>query len=355
LDFPIPDPDTRQAKAKMKTDADDIDKEQLAHHINAEYGLNISDLTFMPRGEDSYTYSGYQPNGARYFIRAQPSWRARDLEQAYAVTYKLNTTHGLSHVVAPYPTCRGSFSVNHAGYTIALFPFIEGATLYSQGASDADLTQAAGLLAAVHRCGNIQSALPLHREKFDNPFKAPILRALQVAADSPSHTSDYRRQAVDLLLAERADILASLERMELTKPRLQKLAVSQALTHGDPNLDNFLKDREGNLHLTDWGEVAIGPPERDLSAFTGDRFEIFLRSYAGAEALELHREIFDFYFYRWSMQEIADYATRLLLQNLPPVEEEHAWTELQDYLPIRHEAILRSSEALQTTLDQMVK
>ena len=111
-------------------------------------------------------------------------------------------------------------------------------------------------------------------------------------------------------------------------------------THGDPNLANILIDERGALHLTDWGEVALGPRERDLFHFTGERFEAFLRRYLGTVGLvELHERLFAFYTYRWTVQEIADYTTRILFRNTDPEEDRHAWEELAPYLPIRHEAI----------------
>jgi aminoglycoside phosphotransferase (APT) family kinase protein len=160
---------------------------------------------------------------------------------------------------------------------------------------------------------------------------------------------------VRLLQAEQTDILATFVKMDQSGVRAKALSTDWVLTHGDPNLDNLLKDGHGQLHLTDWGEIALGPPERDLFAFTGEGFEAFLRTYKRLrQHVVLHAEIFAFYFYRWTMQEIADYATRILFERRGQVEDEHAWAELQPYLPIRHDHIAQGLRELQAVLERVL-
>ncbi|MGH7866509.1 MAG: phosphotransferase family protein, partial [Candidatus Dormibacteraceae bacterium] len=122
-------------------------------------------------------------------------------------------------------------------------------------------------------------------------------------------------------------------------------------THGDPNLDNWLVDPHGNLHLVDWGELALAPPERDLFAFTGHRFPAFWECYQNARGrLLLRLDAFAFYFYRWTLQEIADYGTRLLFRTGAPSDAAHAWAQLQHYLPVRHESIAKELGRLRDAL-----
>ncbi len=215
------------------------------------------------------------------------------------------------------------------------------------------MTQAATLLARVHQLPlNLPS---LCQERFDNPFKAPILRALDTAHTPSIARTSLQWEVCRLLVAEQADIVATLKRMDQLQPQAQRLVTDWVLTHGDPNRDNFLKDPHGRLHLTDWGELAIGPAERDLMHWTGDTFEVFLGHYARLRPhLTLHREVFEFYFYRWCMQEIADYATRILFRQLGPTEDEHAWAELQDYLPIQHRGIAQGLQEVQRVINRVL-
>lgn len=321
----------------MEIDTSGIDTGQLASQINAEYDLGLVAVAFWPQGEEAYSYVADGRAGERYFIRAQWKGDAAALESVFAVTSALHTRCGLRQVVAPFPNRRGTFTCRHAGYTIAIFPWIEGTRAFEQGLSHEGLAQAASLIAAIHARGRSCSLPPVRRETFEDPFEAPILRALRAVESPSSPATMYQQRMHDLLTAERADILATLERMGRLKAAAQRLDPDPVLTHGDPNLANLLIDTGGNLHLVDWGEVALGPLERDLFHFTEERFEAFLHHYLAAHGnARLHRELFEFYTYRWVVQEIADYTTRILFDNTDPREDEHAWEELTPYLPIRH-------------------
>lgn len=126
-------------------------------------------------------------------------------------------------------------------------------------------------------------------------------------------------------------------------------------THGDPNLSNILRDDMGALWVIDWGWLGLGPRERDLMAFTGDRFASFLEAYlAHAGPVPLHLDLLTFYRVRWVLQEIADYASRLLLTPGDADDLAHAWQELQPYLPIPHDAIAADRDAVQQALAPFV-
>jgi hypothetical protein len=55
--------------------------------------------------------------------------------------------------------------------------------------------------------------------------------------------------------------------------------------------------------------------------------------------VRLHRTLFAFYFYRWAVQEIADYTARILADPGDADAEAYAWKELQPYLPTQHAAL----------------
>lgn len=233
----------------MKTDSQHIDKQQLLDTINTEYGLHITSITFVPQGEEAFTYIGQKHSTHRYFIRVQPTASAANLERVYPILYTLHHQHGVSSVVAPYMTRSNTLVVVYRDYLVGVFPYIEGKTLYQHGASETDIQEVATLLARVHQLPLTVPAL--HKEHFDNPFKAPILRALAAAGTPSSAQTVLQRKVCHLLLAEQADIVATLERMDQLQVQAQSLVSAWVLTHGDPNRDNFLKDQQGRLHLTD--------------------------------------------------------------------------------------------------------
>jgi len=334
----------------MLTERDDIDKQLLLRAIDDAYGLGLHTIAFVPKGQEAYTYVAKAADGAAYFVRLQPADKARELERVYPILHQLQRE--LSQVLAPLVTRTGRSTIRLGDELVAVFPFVEGVTLWQRGATPSDIQAAVSIIARLHA-----TRLPEHvpREQFDNPFEQPIRHALDLALSSRSSWPPLQLEACRLLAAEHSDILRSLELLDRLGQQARLHVQESVPTHGDPNRDNFLEDVQGTLYLTDWGELAAGPPERDLTHFTGELFEVALRRYISVRPLKaLDIDAFAFYEYRWSMQEIADYTTRLLFSELGPTEDEHAWAELQRYLPIRHADIADGMEEIRRVIDAVL-
>ncbi len=127
-----------------------------------------------------------------------------------------------------------------------------------------------------------------------------LLRLLQNREGAQGLNTSIGRQVDRLLQEQHDDITATLRMLEEAQAAGRREERRLVLTHGDPNLANIIKDAHGQLHLIDWGAIALGPPERDLVFFTGPRFEMFLRAYVrGSGQPTLRDDLFGFYFYHW--------------------------------------------------------
>ena len=124
------------------------------------------------------------------------------------------------------------------------------------------------------------------------------------------------------------------------------------ITHGDPTPGNLIIDAENRLHIIDWDGVCLGPPEKDLVSFTGERFEVVLESYLAERQspVALHADIFGFYIYEWAINEIRDYGTKILFKNSDVQQNEYDWESLQDYLPPDRELMEDGIAAVRKTL-----
>jgi spectinomycin phosphotransferase len=339
-----------------------LSRAALQQVFEREFGLTAAALEFFPGGEDAAGYRIVSKSGERYFLRVQQADRAEELSDAFVLTTELRRHSELTEVVVPLPTLHGGYLAEMDAWRVAAFPYVQGTSADELGLARAQRQQLAHLLCMVHRCGRevFSSAPPgaqSRRERFENPFEAPIRHCLSLAESSSNPPSESAQALARLLIAEREDLLATLDRMRELGAAARRLPYEAVLTHGDPNLANVLIDSSGGLHLIDWGEVALGPPERDLSHFTGADFEAFLTGYLqpwGEAGLKLHRELFRFYAYRWVLQEIADYGSRILMELSSVEEVEHAWAELQPYLPIPHAGIAERISEVEATIRRVV-
>jgi aminoglycoside phosphotransferase (APT) family kinase protein len=328
----------------------------LALHLHDAYGLAITTITPVPKGEDADAYRATAREGARYFVRVEHGRADDRLEVALAVSAALRVDAGLCSIVVPLPTMQGAFTSHVGNMTIAVFPFVDGTTATDRPFSDPDWRRLAAIMAALHASEMRASVRALPRETFANPYANIIKLALQRADSTDTWPSSLQRQAMVLLQAQRADIEAMMTQFERLGEQARRQAPGLVPTHGDPNLSNVLLDNTGALRLIDWGGLGLGPRERDLFAFTGDRFASFLEAYlARTGPVQLHLDLFAFYSTRWVLQEIADYTSRLLLAPGDAEAQAHAWQELQPYLPIPHAALAADSEAVQRALAPFVR
>ena len=329
----------------MKQDTSGLDLEILARRLRSEYGVEVSSLVFLPKGEESYNFVAESVSGDLFVARLQRHADTPDFEHSLRIAAELRDRGGLASIVSARPTVHGTLTAGIDSYRLALFPFIKGATAYAQPVSDRVISCLGSLLAAVHARAGVVQALKPPSESFENPFRQPITDALTWARGPAPPANRHQHDVRRLLLSEATDLTGFMNGFDDLGRCARSLDLRFVITHGDPNLDNVIVSPDGDLHLIDWGEVALGPRERDLSSYSSDRLDVVLGGYLGAaESPVLHADLFQFYQHRWCLQEIGDYTTRIISVNTDPAEDEHAWVELQPYLPIRRDELTTGHE-----------
>lgn len=355
-----------------------FDKSELLQHLRTAYAIPLRSITFFPEGEDSYGYITVSETGEKYFAKASTSVPNTCLQVASLLRHQCN----ISGVVAPLETRDGALSIPWQDFQVSLFPFIEGKSRWDlwkigKDFTDTALSQTGALLATIHECPDISVSDSLTVTEYDLPalrgwrLESKVLQdSLAIAAyDLPSrqelHTvlkasekkipaqNQYQKQLLERLTQHRLEILRTLERYDSLGHSAEALQTPFVITHGDPTPGNLILDTENRLHLIDWDGVCLGPPEKDLVSFTGKRFEVVLERYLKERQNEvsLHADIFGFYIYEWTLNEIRDYSTKILFKNKDTQQNEYDWESLQDYLPPDQESMENGIAAIRDTLD----
>ena len=343
----------------MKVD-NAFDKTELKHLLNAAYGINVQSLTFLPEGEDSYGYIVMSETGEKYFAKASTSVP----EASLRIASRLRERGGISEVVAPIKTHAGTLRIAWHDFRVSLFPFIEGKSrweLWQTGEdfSDAALAKCGELLAKIHNCTDaiesepditvpvprgaegsptVGRGKPVPRREasiaiYDFPLRHELFAVLDAAEKRKPCQNRYQRQLLEAISQHREAILQTLARYDSLGSSSAALQTPFVITHGDATPGNLILDAENRLHLIDWDSARFGPPEKDLVSFTGKRFEIVLDAYLKRRQATLHADIFGFYIYEWTLNEIRDYGTKILFKNSDAQQNEYDWESLQEYLP----------------------
>ena len=335
----------------MKVD-NTFDKTELLQHLSTAYGLPLQSITFFPEGEDSYGYVVSSETGEKYFAKASTSVPNSCLQVASLLRYQCN----ISGVVAPLETLEGTLSVPWQDFQVSLFPFIEGKSrwdLWKVGKdfTDAELTQTAGLLATIHGCTD---AVAAHNRTVAT-YNLPLRKELHVVLEAPRKIppqNRYQKQLLEAITQYSSEIGQTLERYDNLGRSASALQTPFVITHGDPTPGNLIMDAENRLHIIDWDGACLAPPEKDLVAFTGERFEVVLECYLTERqnGAALHADIFGFYIYEWTLNEIRDYGTKILFKNSDTQQNEYDWESLQDYLPPDRKSMEEGIAAVRDTL-----
>ena len=318
----------------MKVD-NTFDKTELMESLSTAYGLPLQSITFFPEGEDSYGYVVAAETGEKYFAKASISVPNSRLQIASCLRNECD----ISGIVAPLGTQNGALSVPWQNFQVSLFPFIEGKSrwdLWKVGKdfADTELSQTAALLATIHGCTDAVASNDLTVATYNLPGRHELHTVLEAPEQIPPQ-NQYQKQLLDAIAQHRSEILQTLERYDSLGRSASALQTPFVITHGDPTPGNLIIDAENRLHIIDWDGVCLGPPEKDLVSFTGERFEVVLESYLAKQRNggALHADIFGFYIYEWTLNEIRDYGTKILFKNSDTQQNEYDWESLQDYLP----------------------
>ena len=335
----------------MKVD-NTFNKTELLEHLKTAYELPLQTLTFFPEGEDSYGYIAVSETGEKYFVKASMCVLNSRLKAAYHLRYR----GSVKSVVAPLETQDGLLSIAWQDFQVALFPFIEGKSrwdLWKVGKdfTDTQLSQTAALLATIHNCTDSVDLAYLSIAEYNLPLREELYVVLEAPREI-SPQNGYQQQLLDAIADYRSNIFQTLERYD----NLGRLAAARqtpfVITHGDPTPGNLIIDAENRLHIIDWDGVCLGPPEKDLVSFTGERFEVVLESYLTERrnGAALHADIFGFYIYEWTLNEIRDYGTKILFKNSDAQQNAYDWESLQDYLPPDQKLMEDGIAAVRNTL-----
>ena len=335
----------------MKVD-NTFDKTELREQLSTAYGLPLQSITFFPEGEDSYGYVIASETGEKYFAKASTSVPNSCLQVASLLRHQCN----ISNIVAPLKTLEGILSVPWQDFRVSLFPFIEGKSRWDlwkveKDFTDAELSQTAALLATIHGCTDTVTFDSLTVAKYDLPLRHELHTVLEAPEKIPARNG-YQKRLLEAIAQHRSEILQTLERYDSLGRSASALQTPFVITHGDPTPGNLIIDAENRLHIIDWDGVCLGPPEKDLVSFTGERFEVVLESYLAKRrsGAALHADIFGFYIYEWTLNEIRDYGTKILFKNSDMQQNAYDWESLQDYLPPDQELMEDGIAAVRNTL-----
>lgn len=299
-----------------------FDHALLADAVRRDYGLSVECLTFVPQGEVAYSYRVTCVDGVRYYLKVLDNTRlartsAGRLDFYLPLTSKLYTEGIFRHLPHPVKTLDGAFYSVFDNHPLILFDFIEGENPDEEMLhSLAVCRQLARHVATIHNSASRFAGSGPLTETFAIPFETALRDGLRVLESVTASAGEGRLALRDLLMPYGEAILGYLDYLHRLADGARALRPPLVLCHTDIHRMNLLLNAAGDLYILDWEGAMFAPREHDLFMFTGDHFPLFLAEYRRWTGNPpLHPNLFAFYFYRRTLEDLTDWIVRILYDN----------------------------------------
>jgi spectinomycin phosphotransferase len=270
-----------------------VPDEKIIVCLQAEYGLCITRLTFLPLGGNLCTavYRAITEDGTSYFCKLRCS-RFSDISVELP---KYLSEQGLSQIIPPLRSTRGQLSAALDEFTLILYPFVEGISGDKVRLSERQWADFGAALHCIHTT-DLPSTLAEKMQKEDlSPESRDICSNILHRLDTERFADPVMAGLADYLLPRVGIILDLVRRVERLAHNLAARPLKWVLCHSDIHPGNLFIDSAGALFIVDWDSPILAPKERDLIfvgggqgyvGITADEEEALFYRYYGSSPID---------------------------------------------------------------------
>ena len=310
----------------------DIADELIIDCLHRAYGLQVTQLTFLPLGADlhSAVYRVNTTDRTALFLKL----RSGNFNETSVWLPHFLQENGLAEVIPIYPTSTGQLWRSLAEYQMMLYPFIEGHNAHEVPLSEAQWRQFGRALREVHTVV-LPAALAakISPETYSGKWRQVVKEFMQRIEHVRFAEPVASRMAAFLNL-KRQDIVQLLQRTEALAQILQQQPQALVLCHADIHAWNLLLAEDGALYMVDWDDPVMAPRERDLmfvGAGLGNIWHSARESalfYEGYGQAGIDQNALAYYRCERIIQDIAAYCDQIFLTEQGGPDREEALKQL---------------------------
>ena len=284
--------------------------------VKAEYGISISELTFLPLGADSASasYRAQAVDGPTYFLklRAFHGFRSASL----LVPLYLHE-QGIPHLLPPLTTIAHAAWVMVDDFALSLFPFVEARMGAEAGLSERQWAALGTTVKQIHSIQLPSDLIPVVPREAFIPSRREVIAQLQDAIERNAISDAVQDELAGFWKSRREDIHILVERADALGSFLREASSSLVLCHADLHTWNIILDSSERFWLVDWDETTFALKERDLMFVIGGigrglvspkETQCFLQGYGEAE---IDAKALTYYRYAWAVQDMGAYGEQV--------------------------------------------
>lgn len=248
----------------------DLPDEKIIACLQAEYGLAVVQVTFLPLGADINTavYRAISDNQETYFVKL----RRGVFDEISVELPQFLSEQGIGQVIAPLKNISGQLWSHLDAYKMILHPFIKGHDGYEADLSDQHWVTLGIALKRIHTV-KLSPALTNHIQKETYPAQwRETVKSYLKRIDVETFSDPITVELAKYLKGKRAEILDLVERTEWLTQALLVQSTEFVVCHADIHAGNILMPDNNHLYIVDWDAPLLAPKERDLMYAGGGQF-----------------------------------------------------------------------------------
>jgi len=306
----------------------DIKEELIISHLQDEYNLHVSTLTFLPLGADMGTavYHVVTEDGTAYFLKLRKGF------DEISVTVPLYLrSQGVKEIIAPFETKSKRGWADFGKYKMILYPFFEGENSFEMELSDPHKRTFGAALRAIHSVQlppELKKQIP--QETYSPKYREQV-KEFQRQVENTTFSDVNAAMLADFIKSKRNVIDRLIKGTEELASQLQFQHQELVLCHTDVHRANILITNKNEFYIVDWDAPLLASKERDLM-FIGGGIDYIWKSkrdesifYEGYGKTEFDFPMIAYHRYERVIEDLAAYAEQLLLTDEGGADREEAF------------------------------
>jgi len=292
----------------------DVQDQLIIDRLQDEYGLRVSQMTFLPLGADVNTavYRVVTEDETAYFLKL----RKGDFDEITVALPQFLQAQGIQAIIAPLETRAQQRWASLEAFKMILYPFIEGKNGYEVALTDAQWLEFGAALKGIHTV-QVPPALAklIPRETYSGRWRE-MMRTFQAQIEESAFDDPTAVRLAAFMKDRRGEIERLVRRAEGLGLALQVRSLPMVICHSDMHAGNLLLGENEALYIVDWDNPSFAPKERDLMfikfpVWNSAREEALF--YQGYGETEIDRMALAYYRYERIIQDIAEFCKQLLM------------------------------------------
>lgn len=239
--------------------------------------------------------------------------------------HQLSAQGILPDIPCPLQTLAGALSLKIGACELVITNFIEGELVGFGDLPEVILTNLAEKIGILHGSSAKLEFEFLFIEGFDIVFELDLLRSFDTLSGLPEDATPGQKSLQEIILPRKTQLTTDLELLKELQTYARNSPKTKVVCHTDLHGGNLMTDAQGTLHILDWENAMIAPPEHDLFFFAGEGgfWELFWPHYTRQfPTASIDPELLRFYFYRRALEDIADFIFRILRRENNPERDQ---------------------------------